>query len=247
MKIVHKHRLFIISSLILMKLLKKIQLSASKPFNSFISCCFIACKIERIPLQLIDFATSFNLNIFELGKELLRIYKNSNFRFIELSNNIIDPSLFINKFINQLNLGVQATHIANLALKIISKTKFILSGKSVRAIGLYAAAICLALNSIRVYKNSSQINKNLKKLAHITSLTIGTLKKRLKELIHYFQSMETIKEILYNKNQGLKNSSKKVNLTQKCKIMQLSQNKPQINHIITLITQGGSRTHDHKV
>jgi transcription factor IIIB subunit 2 len=130
---------------------------------------YVVCRREHSSFMLIDFSLALKANVFELGKVFLKFTRKLN-----LHLPVIDPSLFIHRFANDLEFGDQAHVVATTALKIVSRMKRDWINQGRRPSGICAAALIIAA---RMHGFSRTQKDMVEKL----SICEETLRNRLAE------------------------------------------------------------------
>ena len=109
------------------KIASKKKFTLGRKINIVIeTVLYLACRIKEKNVLLKDFADVFNVHLSEIGStyiKLLKFFKKKT--KIEIINKIkiIDPSLFIQRFCNKINLGNKAKEVEVVALKILQFMK----------------------------------------------------------------------------------------------------------------------------
>ncbi|GLI62861.1 Transcription initiation factor TFIIIB Brf1 subunit [Volvox africanus] len=153
-------------------------------------CLYIFCRLERRPYMLIDFSDHLSVNVYELGAvflnmlRLLRLDEHATF------TKPIDPSLFMNRFVDRLRLPTQElrTKIGNTATRLVQSMKrdWMLTGR--RPNGICGAALFLAAHIHGVEKTKRDI-------ISIVHVGWGTVERRVLELAETGGADLTLKEI----------------------------------------------------
>ncbi|KAI5181902.1 transcription factor IIIB 90 kDa subunit [Nematocida sp. AWRm80] len=132
------------------------------------ACLYITCREEETPHMLIDFAAVLRVNVFKIGGMFLKLT-----RLLNISVPLIDPSLYVPRFCNKLQLPGQM--IAKTALRLIARMD-----RDWMIIGRKPAGICGAAILI-----SSRINgteRTVEEVAGVVKVCEATINKRLVEL-----------------------------------------------------------------
>ena len=69
------------------------------------ACLYIVCRQELRPYMLIDFSDVLQTNVYVLGAVFLQLCRLLRLEQHPLMQKPIDPSLFIHRFADKLNLG----------------------------------------------------------------------------------------------------------------------------------------------
>ncbi len=134
------------------------------------SCLYVVCRREKRPHMLIDFADSLNTNLFVLGSTVLKLL-----RVLNINLPFVDPSLYIHRFANQLELGDKAHAVAMTALRLLAHMRRDWLQVGRRPSGLCGA--CLII-SARMHN----FKRSLQEVANVVRIGDLTLKKRIDEL-----------------------------------------------------------------
>lgn len=129
-----------------------------------VSIVYLSCITFRIPLTLADFVARIDINIFDLSSILMRLCRFLSLKHSSIQNMLInkyirrkDPSIFINRYVNQLHIGSYTNKVSLLALKLFIKPFADLQFRSFSSKGLVAASIYL---SMRAFGYKLLINRN---------------------------------------------------------------------------------------
>jgi transcription factor IIIB subunit 2 len=134
---------------------------------------YTLCRINKTQHLLIDFSNVSKINIYKLGNHYLQFIKLFN-----INIDLIDPSLFLKRFINKLNLDLKSQkNVYDISLKIIQcmKKDWLIEGRN--PLGICGASIYLSL-SINNFK--SDINF----ISKIVNIRKETIKKRINEFLN---------------------------------------------------------------
>ena len=133
------------------------------------TCLYFICRQEKSPHLLIDFSDALQINVYVLGKAFLQFV-----RMMNLSIPIVDPSLFIHRFAQQLELGDKITMVVTTALRIVTRMKkdWIVTGR--RPDGVCAAAMLIAARAHGFPKSQGEIAKAFR-------VSAETLKHRIED------------------------------------------------------------------
>ncbi|CAI5477936.1 unnamed protein product [Closterium sp. Yama58-4] len=108
------------------------------------ACLYLACRQEKKPFLLIDFADLLQINVYVLGAvylQLLLVLRLENHEPLQAP---LDPSLFIHRFADRLNFGRKMHAVANTALRLVASMKrdWIQTGRKPN--GVCGAALLIA-------------------------------------------------------------------------------------------------------
>ena len=134
---------------------------------------YTLCRINKTQHLLIDFSNVSKINIYKLGNHYLQFIKLFN-----INIDLIDPSLFLKRFINKLNFDLKSQkNVYDISLKIIQcmKKDWLIEGRN--PLGICGASIYLSL-SINNFK--SDINF----ISKIVNIRKETIKKRINEFLN---------------------------------------------------------------
>lgn len=131
------------------------------------TCLYTVCREEKSPHLLIDFSDALQINVFLLGKAFLQFV-----RQMQLNLPVVDPSLYIHRFAQRLELGEKISAVATTALRIVTRLRkdWIITGR--RPDGVCAAALLIASRSHGFYKSQGEIAKMFR-------ISAETLKNRI--------------------------------------------------------------------
>ena len=124
---------------------------------------YLACRWKKTKHLLIDFSEVLGINLFAIGTLYIKLVK-----LLDLKIEIIDPSLYLCRFINKFKLGKRAKEVEDTAKKILQfmERDWITYGR--RPAGLCGACILI---SAKLHKLSIDINV-ISKVVHVCPQTI---------------------------------------------------------------------------
>ena len=134
---------------------------------------YTLCRINKTQHLLIDFSNVSKINIYKLGNHYLQFIKLFN-----INIDLIDPSLFLKRFINKLNLDLKSQkNVYDISLKIIQcmKKDWLIEGRN--PLGICGASIYLSLS---INNCKSDINF----ISKIVNIRKETIKKRINEFLN---------------------------------------------------------------
>lgn len=77
-------------------------------------CLYIACRKEETPYLLIDFSDILKVNMYLLGSVYMKLVQKLN-----LQVPLIDPSLYIRRFCEELEFGSKQAEVTKTALRFL--------------------------------------------------------------------------------------------------------------------------------
>ena len=130
---------------------------------------YLACRKNKTSHLLIDFSEVLRVNLFVIGSLYIKLLKT-----LELTVEIIDPSLYMHRFCNKFKFGNSSKDIERTALKILQfmKRDWIATGR--RPSGLCGACILI---SAKLHK----FNIDIKLLSDIVHVCPQTIQNRIDE------------------------------------------------------------------
>ncbi|CDJ38025.1 transcription factor IIIb subunit, putative [Eimeria tenella] len=133
------------------------------------ACLYAICRRERSPHLLVDFADALQVSVRSLGQMFLKLL-----RVLHVQVPHIDPSLFIERFALQLNLGSKTQTVAHTAVRLVQAMKrdWIATGR--RPMGLCGAALLIAARYHDIQIDAEDV-------AVAVRISCPTLSKRLYE------------------------------------------------------------------
>ena len=147
------------------------KLKSSKSLNSLsISCLYAICRKQKTPHLLIDFSDISQTRSSKIGVEFLRFLK-----VTRIPLPVIDPSIYIHRFISKLSLGKKSNLVTMSTLRLIARMKRNWMSTGRKPTGLCGAAIIL---STRIHG----IKINQKEICKIVRIGIQALRCRLYEV-----------------------------------------------------------------
>ncbi|KAJ4841134.1 hypothetical protein Tsubulata_007659 [Turnera subulata] len=151
------------------------------------ACLYIACRENRRPYLLIDFSNYLRINIYVLGAVFLQLCKCLNLHEHPICQNLLDPSLFIDKYTANL-AGGKNKEISDVALAIIASMNRDWMQTGRRPSGLWGAALYISALAHGLTCSKTDILK----LVHVCE---QTLTKRLVEFENTESGSLTIEEL----------------------------------------------------
>lgn len=165
------------------KLSLQYNLSRGKSILYTLSACiYLVCRLEKLPHFLMDFSVLLRINVFKIGRIFCKLINLFN-----LDVPLIDPSLFITRFCQ--NLELKDKRIINFANRLVRRMQrdWIVTGR--RPNGVCGTAILIAS---RVFNK----NKDIKEIAKIVHISISTINKRLEEIKRTETAKLSIKDFM---------------------------------------------------
>lgn len=144
---------------------------------------YISSVRAREPYLLIDIAEATETNVFELGTSAMTLARSLG---LSLSPN--DPSVFMRRYADQLNMGPVTYQVTQDALRILQlmQRDWISTGR--RPNGLCAACLLLA-------SRAHGFKFSLHQLAQVVNLSENTIKLRLNELSKTTESSLSLEQL----------------------------------------------------
>ncbi|KAL7068657.1 putative transcription factor IIIB subunit BRF-1 [Cryptosporidium serpentis] len=136
------------------------------------ACLYAICRREKTPHMLIDFSDVLQAPVKVLGQVFMKLL-----RLLRLHVPNIDPSMFMERFAAQMNLGNKTHSIAATGVRIVQALTrdWITTGR--RPTGLCGAALLISARYHGIPVSSNEI-------AQIVRISSPTLLKRLAEFKH---------------------------------------------------------------
>ena len=171
----HAHRLYSLA-------LDKKFVYGRRQMHIVATVLYIICRQEKSPHLLIDFSDALQVNVYTIGKTFLQLC-----RILNLKMPVVDPCLYIHRFVTRLDLGEKMGNISTTALRIVTRMKkdWINTGR--RPDGVCSAALLIACRSYGVSKSISEI-------AGLFRITEATLKRRLIDFQNTPSSQLTVEQ-----------------------------------------------------
>ena len=139
------------------------------------ACTYTACRRESppFPILLIDISDALNVSVYQLGSIFLKLL-----RVVGWTVTTIDPSLYIHRFANHMNLPNNAIYtVALTALRLVASMKHHWISIGRRPTGVCGACLAIAAR-MHGYNDITPHD-----VANVVRITSTTIKKRLTELI----------------------------------------------------------------
>ncbi|CAH8258603.1 unnamed protein product [Arabidopsis lyrata] len=158
------------------------------------SCLYLTCREKKIPFLLIDFSSYLRVSVYELGSvylqlcEMLYLVQNENYE------ELVDPSIFIPRFMNNLLKGAHNItknvwdKVFGTATNIISSMKRDWMQTGRKPSGICGAAIYIAALSHGIMCSRADIAK-------IVHMCEATITKRLNEFANTKAGSLTVDEL----------------------------------------------------
>jgi transcription factor IIIB subunit 2 len=138
-------------------------------------CCFIVCRQEKIPVMLLDFSDQLQVNLYTIGSIYINLGKHlyGENSFFNIPS---DPSLYINRFAEKLNLGNFKDRIISTTICFINSMKrhWIQTGRNYS--GIVGSALFMSL-----YVHNMPYKK--REILKVTRIGNFTMHKRIKEFL----------------------------------------------------------------
>lgn len=148
------------------------------------ACLYIISRIHKTPHMLIDFADTLNVNVYTLGSvymKLRNILEYISLLFLYFFNSTdcpglktVDPSLYIHRFADKLDLGDKKHIVTLTALRLVARMKRDWITRGRRPTGICAAALLIA-------SKMHGFNKGRKDILDVIKVGEKTLKDRMIE------------------------------------------------------------------
>lgn len=135
-----------------------------------ISCLYAICRKEKTPHLLVDFSDISQTRSSKIGVEFLRFLK-----ITRIPLPVLDPSVYIHRFVSKLNLGEKTNSITLSSLRLIARMKRNWMSTGRKPTGLCGAAIILAA---RIHG----IKRTQKEVCKVVRIGIQALRCRLFEV-----------------------------------------------------------------
>lgn len=152
------------------------------------SCLYVACRLDKTPHMLIDFADALSvsvahhslryewllmillqINVFVLGRSYLRLV-----RCLALPLPVIDPSIYISRFASLLDFGDETQRVAMDATRLVNRFN-----KDWITHGRRPAGICGACLLIAARMN--HFRRSVAEIVQVVKIADVTLRKRLED------------------------------------------------------------------
>jgi len=148
------------------------------------ACLYIICRQENKPYMLIDFSDALQSSVYQLGATFLQLCKLLRLEQHPIVTKPVDPSLFIHRFADRLNLGKKFHVVSETALRLVGSMKrdWLHTGR--RPSGICGAALYLAAHTHAVKCTKSDI-------VQVVHVAEATIKKRLAEFTETQASLLT--------------------------------------------------------
>jgi transcription factor IIIB subunit 2 len=89
-----------------------------KQLHVVAACLYTVCRQEKSPHLLIDFSDALQINVYVLGNTFLQFI-----RILNIKLPIVDPSLYIQRYTQRLDLGDKIGFVSTTALRIVARFK----------------------------------------------------------------------------------------------------------------------------
>lgn len=153
------------------------------------ACIYLGCRLQNTHHMIMEFASFLKINVFILGKTYTRLVKTLRPMLTDEQVKriaLIDPSIYIQKFLSRLNLTSEDTKKVNDdAQRLVKrmKTDWITDGR--RPAGIAAAAVLIACRMNNLQRSKAQI-------IQVAMVAESTIDERLMEFKNSDASSLTI-------------------------------------------------------
>ncbi|ABW98074.1 tfIIB-brf (nucleomorph) [Hemiselmis andersenii] len=158
-------------------------INGQKLQNLCVSSLYTVCRQKKTHHLLIDFSDITQIQTNKIGSVFLKFIRD-----LKINIPVIDPSLYIQRFVSRLQLGNKTKLVSMSALRLIARMKreWVSTGR--RPSGLCGAAILLATKM-------HGLKKTQKEISSIVRIGDFAIRSRLREINKTSMSNLTIKEI----------------------------------------------------
>ncbi|XP_042464678.1 transcription factor IIIB 60 kDa subunit-like isoform X1 [Zingiber officinale] len=153
------------------------------------ACLYLACRQRKMAYLLIDFSDYLQISVYVLGAVFLQLCKTLKLLEHPIVQNIVDPSLFINRFTERL-LGRKNNAVSDTALRLVASMKRDWMQTGRKPNGLCGAALYISVHSHGLNYSKSDIGS----VVHICE---ATLTRRLLEFESTESGSLTMEEFLF--------------------------------------------------
>ena len=151
------------------------------------ACLYIVCRQESRPYMLIDFSDVVQTNVYVLGAVFLQLCRLLRLEQHPLVSKPIDPSLFIHRFADKLNLGRKMHAVANTALRLVASMKRDWMQTGRRPSGVCGAALWVAALL-------HQFERSKRDVVAVVHVGEATLRKRVAEFENTPSALLSVEE-----------------------------------------------------
>nr|KAJ3422673.1 transcription factor TFIIIB subunit brf1 [Polyrhizophydium stewartii] len=141
-----------------------------KAGNVVAACLYIVCRQAQTAHMLIDFADALSTNVYQVGATFLALCKVAGIVKMPL----IDPSLYISRFVDKLDFGEEKQNIIKDANRLVQRMN-----RDWMQIGRRPSGICAA--SLFIAARMHGFSRTIREIIMVVKICEGTLRKRLKE------------------------------------------------------------------
>ena len=135
------------------------------------ACLYLACRKNQTRHMLMDFAEAIYVNVYAIGATYLQLIKSLGVVNIP----IVDPSLYIQKFVAQLEFDHEGSKsVMNDAIRIVQRMGKDWLHQGRRPAGIAAASLIIAMNMNNYRRSRAQI-------VQIAKVAEETVQRRLDE------------------------------------------------------------------
>ena len=129
------------------------------------ACLYIACRQKNSQHMLIDFSDALQVNVYTLGACFLKFR-----RLLGIDLKLLDPALYVYRFVAHLDLGDKAQPVAVTALRLVGRMKrdWIVEGR--RPAGICAASLLIAARAHGFSRHYHDVTRILR----VCGLTVTT-------------------------------------------------------------------------
>ena len=151
------------------------------------ACLYIVCRQEGRPYMLIDFSDALQTNVYVLGSVFLQLCRLLRLEQHPIMQRPVDPSLFIHRFADKLDLDKKSNAVATTALRLVASMKRDWMQTGRRPAGVCGAALFIAAHI-------HGLSRGKKEVVSVVHVCEATLQKRLSEFQQTGASDLTVEE-----------------------------------------------------
>lgn len=133
---------------------------------------YIACRMQKSPFLLIDFADFLGLDLFQLGKYFLKSI--TVLKLLSRHIPLLDPLFYLQRYCSKLGFEECKLQVASTAMRIVKRMNRDWMCEGRRPTGLWGAAILIAARIHGFQRSTQQILTSVK-------VSSETIRKRLEE------------------------------------------------------------------
>lgn len=147
-------------------------------------CLYIACRQDKTPHMLLDFAEQNRIDVYVLGATFLKLLRAVH---MQTSVPLVDPALYVRRFASRLGFEGKSEDVATTALKIVGRMK-----RDWIQVGRRPAGICGA--ALLIAARCHGFKRSQREVVEVVKVCDITLRERLRDFMSTPTAEMTLEE-----------------------------------------------------